>query len=140
MALVFAVGGALVVFAIAAAFIGRETGRLDAESPRPVFDVDEAVTWVADRLPDNVTAQLTHAELRRILLCSVDHLRLLAFEERVASEDESVAHVGSIVDLPERAVRASLRTLAEYLQVIGATGPISSSPPERGGGPTAQSL
>ena len=86
MPILFAVGGAALVFAIAAIFIGRETGRLEAAAPRPVFDVDEAVSWMADRLPDAVTAELSHAELRRILLCSADHLRLLAFEERVASE------------------------------------------------------
>jgi hypothetical protein len=136
--ILFGVFGAILVFAIAAVFIGRETGRLDQQNPRPVFDVDEAVSWIADQLPFEVAAELSHAELRRILLCAADHFRLLAFEERVASEDESVAHITAIVGLPERAVRTALRAEAEYLQVIGATGAVPSLPPEKGGGPTEQ--
>jgi len=135
MAILFGAAAAVLVFAIAAVFVGRETGRLDSQAPRPVFDVDEAVTWIADRLPFEVGAELSHAELRRILLCAVDHFRLLALEERVASEDESVAHITAIVGAPARAVRAVLRAQAEYLQVIGATGAVPSLPPERGGGP-----
>ena len=135
MPFLFLAAGAVLVFAIAAAFIGRETGRLEGQAPRPVFDVDEAVSWIADQLPPSVQAQLTHAELRRILLCSSDHLRLLAFEERVASEDESVEHVTAIVGLPANHVRAALRAQKDYLQAIGAAGAIASFPPERGGGP-----
>lgn len=135
MAIVFLVVGGLLVFVIAAVVVGRETRRLDAQAPRPVFDVDEAVVWIADNLPDDITAELTHGDVRRVLLCSVDHLRLLAAEERVGSEDERVAHVLAIVDLPGRQVRAVLRAQAEYLQLIGAAGAVPFLPPERGGGP-----
>ena len=138
MPVLFLVGGAALVFVIAALFIGREAGRLEVSAPRPVFDVDEAVSWIADRLPDAVTAELTHAELRRILLCGADHLRLLTYEERVMSEDESVAHVAAIVGLREDFVRATLRAQSDYLQVIGAAGAVASVPPERGGGPAAR--
>ena len=51
MALAFAVVGGLLVFVIAAVVVGRETGRLARQAPRPVFDVDEAVVWIADHLP-----------------------------------------------------------------------------------------
>jgi hypothetical protein len=132
--------GALIVFAIAAVLLGRETGRLGATPPRPVYDVDEAVVWVADHLPDAVTAELSHAELRRVLLCAADHLRLLAAEQRVASEDERVAHVTAIVDLPERQVRAVLAVQTEYLTLIGAASAVPSLPPERGGGPAEEFL
>ena len=135
MPFLFLAAGAVLVFAIAAAVIGREAGRLEAAAPRPVYDVDEAVAWIADRLPESVQAQLTHAELRRILLCSADLLRLLGFEERVASEDEAVAHVTAIVGLPANHVRAALRAQEDYLQVIGAAGAVASFPPEKGGGP-----
>jgi hypothetical protein len=43
------------VFAIAAVLVGREASRLAAAPPRPVFDMDEAVVWIADRLPESVS-------------------------------------------------------------------------------------
>jgi hypothetical protein len=138
MVILFGVAGAFIVFAIAAVFVGRETRRLDAQAPRPVFDVDEAVSWIADQLPFEVAAELTHAELRRILLATVDWFRLLSFEQRVASEDQSVEHISDIVGLDPRFVRRTLRAQAEYLQVIGATGAVPSLPPEEGGGPTEE--
>jgi hypothetical protein len=138
MVFIYGAAGAALVFVIAAVFVGRETRRLDAQSPRPVFDVDEAVSWIADRLPFEVAAELSHAELRRILLAAVDWFRLLAYEERVAAEDESVTHISDIVGLDPRFVRRALRAQAEYLQVIGATGAVASEPPERGGGPAEQ--
>jgi hypothetical protein len=138
MVILFGVAGAMLVFAIAAAIIGRETGRLDRQSPRPVYDMDEAVSWIAERLPFDVAAELTHAELRRILLAAVDWFRLLTYEERVAAEDETVTHISEIVGLADRFVRLTVRSQAEYLEAIGATGPVLSEAPERGGGPTAE--
>lgn len=126
---------------MAAVLVGRETFRLSAAPPRPVFDVDEAVVWIADRLPESVAASLSHAEVRQVLLWSVEHLRLVALDERVAEEDETF---GWVVDRAAEdgrdwtpvEVKAVLDAQADYLQVIGAAGPVPSIPPERGGGPT----
>jgi hypothetical protein len=98
------------VFAIAAVLVGREASRLAAAPPRPVFDMDEAVVWIADRLPESVSSQLSHADVDR------------------AAE---AGHDWSAVE-----VKAVLDGQSEYLQVIGAAGPVPSLPPERGGGPT----
>ena len=127
MAIAVVVVGALLVFVIAAVVIGRETSRLAVAPPRPVFDMDEAVVWIADRLPESVAARLTHAEVRRILTWSVEHLRLVALEDRVAEEDETF---GWVVDRAAEAdedwgpleVKAVLDAQAEYLEVIGAAG------------------
>lgn len=134
MGIVFVVLAALLVFVVAAVVIGRETARLSASPPRPVFDVDEAVVWIADRLPEAVASQLSHAEVRQILLWSVEHLRLVALEERVAEEDETFGFVvdrAAEADLPwgPLEVKAVLDAQADYLQVIGAAGP-SEMPPE----------
>ena len=67
MVILFAVVVAVIVFAIAAFVIGREARRLDAVPPRPVFDINEAVAWVADHLPFEVTAVLSHDDVRRII-------------------------------------------------------------------------
>jgi hypothetical protein len=66
---------AAVVFAIAAFVIGREAHRLDAVPPRAVFDMDEAVSWVADHLPFEVSAVLSHADVRRILDWNLEYFR-----------------------------------------------------------------
>jgi hypothetical protein len=138
MVFIFGLVAALIVFCIAAVLVGRETRRLDGQPPRPVFDVDEAVSWIGERLPFEVAAELSHAELRRILLAAVDWFRLLAIEDRIAAEDESVEHVAAVVGLDRRHVRRVLREQAEYLQVIGATGSVPSPSPERGGGPAEE--
>jgi hypothetical protein len=134
MAIAFVIVAAIVVFVIAAVVIGRETGRLAAAPPRPVFDMDEAVVWIADRLPPEVTAQHSHAEVRQLLLWSVEHLRALAAEERVADEEETfgyivdrVAEAGSDWDPLE--VKWVLDLQAQYLEIIGAVGR-QEMPPE----------
>jgi hypothetical protein len=141
VAIVFVILGALVVFLIAAVVIGRETGRLAAAPPRPVFDVDEAVVWIADRLPPDVTARRSHAEVRRLLLWSVEHLRELAGQERVADEEETFGYVvdraaETGLDWEPLEVKWVLDLQAEYLEIIGATGRAEFSdtemPPETG--------
>ena len=60
MIVVYLLVALALVFAIAAVVVGREARRLDAEPPRPVFDPDEAVEWVANHLPFEVSAVLSH--------------------------------------------------------------------------------
>lgn len=66
--IVFAVIAALAVFAIAAGAIGREAHRLDAVAPRAVYQLDEAVDFVCDRLPPASQARLTPEEVEQLLL------------------------------------------------------------------------
>ncbi len=134
MAIVVVVVAALLVFVIAAVVIGRETSRLAAAPPRPVFDVDEAVVWIADRLPESVSSQLSHGDVRRILLWSVEHLSVLAAEDRVAEEDETFGYVVDRAaehdeDWGPMEVKAVLDAQADYLQAIGAAGR-QEMPPE----------
>ena len=56
-----------VACAIAAWFVIREAGRMAAEPPPPVFDIEEAYEWVVEHLPDIVAATLTPDDVRRIL-------------------------------------------------------------------------
>ncbi|CAN5755580.1 hypothetical protein BH24ACT3_BH24ACT3_19470 [soil metagenome] len=71
---VFVLVGALVTFAIAAAVVGREAGLLASAPPRTLFDLEEAVEYVADRLPGHVTAELSHAEVATVLAWHLDFL------------------------------------------------------------------
>jgi hypothetical protein len=56
---IFLIVSVFIVFAIAAVTIGREAHRLDALSPRAVYEIDFAVDWVADHLPEETQARLT---------------------------------------------------------------------------------
>lgn len=65
--IVFAVLSALIVFVIAAVAVGREAHRLDAVAPRAVYQLDEAVDFVCDRLPEGSQARLTPGEVEQLL-------------------------------------------------------------------------
>lgn len=90
---IFAVVAALLTFAIAAGTIGREAHRLDAVAPRAVYNLDEAVDFVSDRLPPDSQARLTPAEVEALL---VAHLRWL--HEQGLQPDKAVDHRQDITD------------------------------------------
>jgi hypothetical protein len=70
----FAAMAAVAVFVMAAVVIGREAHRLDSVAPRVIYRLDEAVDFVADRVPPATQARLTPAEVEQLL---VFHLRWL---------------------------------------------------------------
>jgi hypothetical protein len=123
--------------AIAAWFVIREAGRLAAEPPPPVFDMDEAFEWVVAHVPDVVAATLTPGDVRRIL-----DFQLEFFQRKGVAGNGSSAHppgdvivggaetVEYIVGrsaatgeeyLPEQ-VHAVIETQLAYLRAIGAVG------------------
>ena len=140
--IVFAVVAALLVFAIAAAVVGREAHRLDAVAPRAVYQLDEAVDFVCDRLPEESQARLTPEEVQQLL---VYHMRWL--HEQGLQPDDVVDTPQSIdepVVITEDALTAWLLGQAEesglellddvdavnvveahleYFEAIGAVGP-----------------
>jgi hypothetical protein len=140
--IVFAVLAAVVVFVIAAVAVGREAHRLDAVAPRAVYQLDEAVDFVCDRLPAESQARLTPAEVEQLL---VFHMRWL--HEQGLQPDGVVDRPQSIsepVVLTEDALTAYLIGAAEsngidllddvdavnvvevhlqYFEAIGAVGP-----------------
>src|SRR5688572_33419075 len=75
MGVIYAFLALAVVFAIAAVVIGREARRLDAVPPQPVFDLDDAVDWVAEHLPYEVSAVLSHDDVRRIIDWNLEYFR-----------------------------------------------------------------
>ncbi|HMK11988.1 MAG TPA: hypothetical protein VK461_10430 [Acidimicrobiales bacterium] len=129
------------MFIIAAVVIGREAHRLDAMSPRVVFDLDEAVLSVSERLPVEVTSELSYADVRDLLRWHMADLRAqglkppAAVEEPqdpsrliVVDEDASVASLVARVTSEGRSYRredveAVVEAHFEYLREIGAVGP-----------------
>jgi hypothetical protein len=138
---VYGVIGLLAVFAIAAVVIGREARRLDAVPPRPVFDMDEAVTWVAEHLPFEISAVLSHADVRSII-----DWNLAYFRSKGVSGNGSTPHLDSQVvvggaetvdwvmakaqqngaSYTAAQIHAVLDAQMTYLEAIGAIGPEAS--------------
>ena len=138
MIVVYLLVALAIVFAIAAVVVGREARRLDAEPPRPVFDPDEAVEWVANHLPFEVSAVLSHDDVRRILDWNLEYFRSKGVSGNgstphvqapiVVGGAETVAYVldqatRTGVDLTPAQVHAVLDAQMSYLEAIGAVGP-----------------
>lgn len=128
MVLVLIVLAGVVIFVIAAIAIGRETGRLAVQSPRPVFDMDEAVEWIGERLPFEVSAELSHDDVRQIVQWSLDQLSVRPEDEVLVVDDETLAYVqvrarGAGHAWTEQQIQSVLDVQLGYLEVIGAAGP-----------------
>lgn len=139
---VFALLAGVLVFAIAAGTVGREAHRLDSIAPRAVYQLDEAVDFVADRLPPASQARLTPSEVEILLIA---HLRFLherglqpdravdarqSIDERlIVAEDALIAHLLVVADdaavelLDDVDAVNVVDAHLEYFQAIGAVGP-----------------
>jgi len=142
----FSVLAALASFVIAAVVIGREARRLDSVAPRAVYDLDQAIEFVADRLPAETQARLTFDELRVLLKLHMrwihdkglqpadvidrpqDIMEVIVLGEEtltaylLGKAEESRIEVLDDVDVVH-VVRAHLA----YFEMIGAGGPSASS-------------
>jgi hypothetical protein len=144
--LVFVDASVLGVFVIAAVAIGREARRLDAVAPRAVYALDDAVAFVAARIPPASQARLTFDEVRALL---VAHMRWLharglqpgdVIDRRQDIDEEVVVNEETLtawllgeaerqsIDLVDDvdAVHVVQAHLA-YFDEIGAVGPRASS-------------
>jgi hypothetical protein len=103
-----------------------------------VFDEDEAVEWIADRLPFDVAARLSHDDVRRIVGWHLDYLEVegIATEAAyadapdavVVGEDDSLAYVlgqagEAGLEADDTQIALVLDTERAYLTAIGAIGP-----------------
>jgi hypothetical protein len=138
MTVLYGIVALLAIFTIAVVVIGREARRLDAVPPRPVFDMDEAVAWVAEHLPFDVSAVLSHADVRNIIDWNLEF-----FRSKGASGNGSTPHFDAQVVVggaetvdwvlikaqqlgagyTAAQVHAVLDAQMTYLEVIGAIGP-----------------
>jgi hypothetical protein len=142
----FSVLAAIASFVIAAVVIGREARRLDSVAPRAVYDLDQAIEFVADRLPAETQARLTFDELRLLLKL---HMRWI-HEKGLQPADviDRPQDITDVIVLGEETLTAYLLGKAEesrievlddvdvvhvvrahlaYFESIGAVGPSASS-------------
>ena len=142
----FAVLAAVIVVVIALVTVGRITGELVDAAPTSIYDLDEAVEFVADRLPDEVTAQLSFDDVRSLLTWHIEYLEERGVARRqgvnelaagplVATENDAVAFVlgraaAAGMELSDVWVVLVLDADTAYLEAIGAIGPQLSMPPD----------
>lgn len=67
MAWVFFVIGAVIVIGVAVVAVGRVSFSLAEQRPSAVYELPVATQWIAERLPNEVTARLSYDELAMIL-------------------------------------------------------------------------
>lgn len=146
MIIFFIVLTALSIVAIGLVAIGKVTNQLAYGPPTSVFDLDEAVIWVADNLPDYVTAQLSYDDVRTLLGFHLDYLEAkgvagendheleaLPSGPIVTDEDEGVAYVlGRAdevgLDCEDVHVVEVIEAELSYMRAIGAIGAEVPSP------------
>ena len=126
------------VVVLALVVVGRETFRLRTSARPAVFDLEEAVDFIADRLDESVAGRLTLDDVRWILRADVDLLEQATDDPdadgpEVVDEDDAVARILQRADAEDRDledadIAAVLDGRSAYLEAIGAVGPQVAGP------------
>ncbi len=140
MTWIFLLLGLVIVVVIGLVVLGRETARLSDTARPAVFDMTEAIAFIADRLPVETQARISHDDVRWILLADADLIEDATAEQvedleaeleeqrEIVDEDAAVARIleladGSGRDLADEDIVAVLDARLAYLDAIGAIGP-----------------
>ena len=138
MAWIIFVVTAVAILVIAVVTVGWAVGRLSVEPPTSVFDEDEAVEWIADRLPFDVAAQLSHDDVRQLVVWHLDTSTPRGWPPSRPSpkpptpwwwaRTTGLAYVlgratEAGLDADDVQIVAVLETERAYLEAIGAIGP-----------------
>ncbi len=146
MIVFFSIVSAVLVFAIAAGVIGREAHRLDGVAPRAIYIPEQAVEYVAARLPDETQARLTMEELGKLLNLHLAWLQenglqpldvidrpqdisqsIVVGEETLTAYLLGEAAQAGVEVLDDVDVVHVVRAHFNYFDAIGAVGPNASS-------------
>ena len=128
---------AVLVFVIAAVAIGRETHSLDAVAPAPTLDQYDAVDWIAEQLPAEISAHITYEDVRDIVTWHVEEMQergveptmgadgsLVIIDEERSVESLALRALREGRDVDPRHIRAVLDGELAYFAAIGAIGPL----------------
>lgn len=141
---VWVVLAAVGCFVIAAVTVGGVTGSLARRPRRSVYDLEEATEFVAERLPDELTAQLSYDDVEAVLTAHCEYLERKGVASArtaddigsglvVVPDDEPVAWIlGRLddagLDISDEQVVAVLEVETRYYRAIGAIGPEVTGP------------
>lgn len=137
----------VLVVVIGLVAVGGVTQRMAVLPPERVFDLEEAIDWVAESLPDELTASLSYDDVRAMLEFHLDYLESLGVARedsvplvgepgewaaegvgpRIADDNAALAYVigqltGSERDVTDEQAAAVVGLAEEYLLAIGALG------------------
>lgn len=136
-------------FVIAAVAVGSTTARLATQARRTVYDLDEAVAFVADGLPGDVTASISYDDVRAVLGWNLDLMQARGIASLrtahdpgsgliVMGDDEPLAWILGRIDdarpdgpggqVTDEQVVAILTANRRYEQSIGVIGDQVSAP------------
>ena len=132
---------AMLVFVIAAVAVGRETHRLDAVAPAPTLDLYDAVDWIAEQLPAEISAHITYEDVRDIVTWHLEEMQqrgveptmgadgsLVIVDEERSVEALALRAVQEGRDVDPMHIRAVLDGELAYFGAIGAIGPLAEAP------------
>ena len=138
---IFFLVGALVVVLIAFVAVGQAVGQLEVERNPAVYDLNDAVLWIAHRLPDEVTARISFDDVALLLSWHLDWFQEVGVASRHGQElATDQARIDGAIATDEAAIDAIVaRSLAaggpeavdvvcvldlqmKYLTAIGAVG------------------
>lgn len=139
--------GVVAVVVIALVAVGRVTFELADKPAAAVYDIEEAVHYIADRLPNDLSAKLSYDDVRQILYWRLMWLRnrgqakwgrpsddaievALSLDERVGDQEQMIDEIVEEAlqtdhDIDEVDVVVVLDLDAAYLDEIGAIGPVA---------------
>lgn len=136
---IWVIAGLVCTFLIAALSIGLTTSSLASRPRRSVYDLEEAMNFVAERLDDEMTAVVSYEQVGEVLGFHCEYLELkgvasdrtaddVGSDLVVVPDDEPVAYVLGKVDseglgLSDEQVMAILDAETEYYRAIGLFGP-----------------
>lgn len=100
-----------IVLVVVAAVVVREARRRDSVPPKPVFDLEEAVDFVADRLPDDITARLGFGDVEQLITWDLEYIR-----------SKGVAGNGTAPRITEKVVVGGTEVIDYVLQRADAAG------------------
>lgn len=138
-------GVILLSLAIAVAIIGREGQRQSDFGPIAVFDIEEAVAWIGDHLPQEIQGELSYDEVRKVIYWNIEFMKSRGVianghkpnprEDVVVGGAEAVEYVvnrarAEDMELRPEAVHAVLDAQVGYLAFIGAVGTEANSETE----------
>ena len=136
---------AVAVVLLALLVVGRETAALASQPKQALFDVDEAVDFVADQLPFEVSARISYDDVRALVRFHLEHLaasgapaerwnagrqRLVIVDDEEGAEVLMQRAIESGLGLGPDDVAAVLAAELAYFEAIGAVGPPVPEPLE----------
>ena len=139
--------GAVAVLVIAFVAVGHVVGRMEQERAPAVYDLNDAVEWIADRLPEEVTARLSYDEVAQVVTWHLEWFSTMGVSSRHGQElaGEDVGREGAIAP-DDAAIDAVVARAVEhggpdavdvvcvldlqmrYFEAIGALGEVAGGP------------